>query len=92
MLVRHHVQDYANWRLGYDTHGPARLAAGCTGTQVFRDSKDPNDVVLLFKWDSLVNARTFAQSPELRETMQRLAVDGYPDISYLDDDVGQPAP
>jgi quinol monooxygenase YgiN len=85
MLVRHHVQDYAKWRPGYDAHGPIRQAAGCTGTQVFRDSKDPNEIVLLLKWDNLTNARAFAQSPDLRDTMQRLGVEGQPDISYLDD-------
>jgi len=85
MLVRYHVQDYAKWRLGFDAHGPARLAAGCTGAQVFRDFKDPNEIVLLLNWDNLANAHEFAQSQDLRETMQRLGVDGQPEISYLDD-------
>jgi heme-degrading monooxygenase HmoA len=78
MLVRHHVQDYAKWRPGYDVHGSVRRAGGCTRTQGFRDSKDPNEIVLLLKWDNLANARTFAQSQDLRETIQRLGVEGQP--------------
>jgi heme-degrading monooxygenase HmoA len=86
LLVRHKVEDYAVWKPGYDAHGAARKAAGCQGTTVFRSADDPNTVVVLLEWNTLENARQFAQSDELRETMQRLGVIDQPDIYFLNED------
>lgn len=85
LLVRHKVQDYARWRPVYDEHGATRKAGGCKGTHVFRSADNPNEIVVLLEWDDLANARRFAQSPDLREIMQRAGVTGQPDISFLDD-------
>ncbi|MFQ6031095.1 MAG: antibiotic biosynthesis monooxygenase family protein [Dehalococcoidia bacterium] len=85
LVVRHKVSDYSQWRPIYDQHGVARKAAGCQGTQVFRSSSDPNEVIALLDWDSHENARKFAESADLRETMQKAGVIDQPDIYFLDD-------
>lgn len=85
VLVRHKVKDYARWRPLYDEDGSARKAAGCKGTQVFRSADDPNEVMLLLEWDDLAKARQFAQSADLRDTMQRAGVLGKPDVDFLHD-------
>lgn len=85
ILVRHKVQDYAKWRAAYDEHGATRKAAGCEGTHVFQTSADPNEVVVMLRWDTAENAQKFVESPNLREVMQSAGVVGQPDIVFLDD-------
>jgi len=86
VLIRHKIEDYAKWRPEYDEHGASRRkASGCKGTHVFRNSENPNEIVILLEWDELENARQFIQSEDLREAMQRAGVADQPDIYILDD-------
>lgn len=41
--------------------------------------------MILFEWDSLEKARKFAQSEDLRKTMQRAGVIDKPDLYFLDE-------
>jgi heme-degrading monooxygenase HmoA len=84
ILVRHKVADYARWKPLFDEHGAVRMASGCKGGELFRSAADPNGLVILFEWDDLAKARQFAQSPDLRETMQRAGVVDQPDIFFLE--------
>lgn len=71
--------------------GNSRKAAGCKGTQVFRSSEDPNEILVLLEWNDLESARQFAQSQDLREVMQRAGVVGQPDVYFLNDAGRTPA-
>ena len=83
ILVRHKVQDFADWKPGFDAHATARGASGSKGGLVFRNADDPNEVVILLEWDDLEKARQFAQSDELREKMQEVGVVDQPDVYFL---------
>ena len=85
LLVRHKVSDFASWKPVFDDHGGTRQAAGSKGGKLWRSAADPNDVVILFEWDSLDNARAFASSEDLKAKMQEAGVVDHPDIYFLDD-------
>jgi heme-degrading monooxygenase HmoA len=88
LLVRHKVEDYARWRPIYDQHAATRKAGGASGTaagRVFRSAENPNELVLLLEWDDLDKARQFAQSEDLRQTMQRAGVVDQPDVYFLNE-------
>jgi heme-degrading monooxygenase HmoA len=85
LLVRHKVEDYARWRPMYDEHAATRKAGGSTGGRVFRSADNPNEVVILLEWDDLEKARQFAQSEDLRQTMQRAGVVDQPDVYFLNE-------
>ena len=85
LLVRHKVQDYGKWRPAFDEHGATRRAGGGGNSQVFRDANDPSNIVILMEWDSLDNARQFAQSADLRQTMERAGVTDHPDVYFLEE-------
>ena len=88
LLVRHKVEDYARWRPIYDEHAATRKAGGASGSasgQVFRSAVNPNELVILLEWDDLEKARQFAQSEELRQTMQRAGVVDQPDVYFLNE-------
>jgi quinol monooxygenase YgiN len=82
--VRHTVADYAKWRPIYDADAPNRRAGGCTGVeQVFRDQANPNEITLIFEWDSAENAQKFLHNPALAETMKSAGVIGAPEARVL---------
>jgi hypothetical protein len=83
MLIRHKVRSFADWKRGYDAHLPKRVEAGLTEKQLLRGADDPNEVVLLFEARDLGRAKTFAESPDLRDTMQKVGVVDRPDIYFL---------
>ncbi|MCD6029168.1 MAG: cyclase/dehydrase [Thermomicrobiales bacterium] len=89
LLIRHRIADYLAWKAVFDEHEPARRANGSQGGWLFRDADDPDEVLLLLKWDDLERARLFADSDDLRETMTRAGVTDRPDIWFLED-VGRP--
>ena len=49
-----------------------------------RNADNPNEMVVIFEWDSLEKARKFAQSEDLKKTMQRAGVIDKPDIYFLE--------
>jgi hypothetical protein len=83
MLIQHNVRDYDEWKRGYDAHLPKRTEAGMTEKCLACDSDDPNDVTMLFEVADLDLARSFADSDDLRETMQRCGVISKPDVQFL---------
>lgn len=83
MLIRHKVRDFSEWKRGYDAHLPKRVGAGLTEKHLLRGAQEPNEVILLFEVKDLNRAKTFAESADLRETMQRVGVVDKPDIYFL---------
>ena len=83
MLIRHKVRDFSEWKRGYDAHLPKRVGAGLTEKQLLRGAQEPNEVILLFEAKDLNRAKTFAESADLRETMQTVGVVDKPDIYFL---------
>ncbi|MBV9280920.1 MAG: cyclase, partial [Chloroflexi bacterium] len=57
---------------------------------LFRNADDPNEVIAIFEWDDLEKARQFAQSDDLRETMQRAGVADRPDVYFLEEEGAVP--
>jgi heme-degrading monooxygenase HmoA len=84
LLVRHKVADYARWKPIFDEHGAARKASGSKGGLLLRNAEDPNEIILLFEWDDLEQARRFAQSDDLRQAMERAGVADRPNLYFLD--------
>lgn len=82
--VRHTVADYAKWRPIFDADQAKVRASGATGAgQVYRDRTNPNDVTVMFEWDSAENAEKFMHSPALTETMKTAGVTGKPEVRFL---------
>ena len=85
LLIRHRVEDYVTWKVAFDQHASTRRANGSRGGHLFRNAAEPNDVVILLAWHGLERARLFVDSDDLRETMMRAGVAGYPEIWFLED-------
>ena len=85
LLVRHQVRDFAQWKRGYDAHLPKRIEAGLTEKYLLRGAHDLNEVILLFEAQDVNRAKAFAESADLRETMQKVGVVDKPDLYFLND-------
>lgn len=85
LMVKHTVSDFDAWKAVFDEHERTRRDAGSHGGRVLRRVDDGNQVVVLLDWDSVAEARRFAESDDLRRVMERAGVQGAPEILYLDD-------
>jgi len=83
VLIRSKVQDFAKWKIAYDSHLAVRKAVGLTERQLLRNADNPNEVVLLFEASDLGKARAFACSTDLKQKMQEAGVVDKPDIYFL---------
>jgi hypothetical protein len=86
LLVRHKVEDYERWKPIFDhDHGASRARSGSKGGRILRNADAPNELVILLKWESLENARRFANADDSREAMQRAGVADEPDVYFLEE-------
>jgi quinol monooxygenase YgiN len=85
MLIQHKVNDYAAWKVVFDSVAALRKAGGEVSATIYRDASDPNNLTILNKWDSVENAQKFAHSPELRAAMEKAGVAGAPSITFLNE-------
>ncbi len=85
MLIRHKLADFDKWYPVYKEHATMRKNAGSQSSRLFRNADNPNEALLLFEWDTIENAKTFAHSDELRETMKDAGVLEKPDVFFLDE-------
>jgi hypothetical protein len=83
--VFHQVKDYQNWKQAFDDFIDVRRKGGEKTFQIFCPEGKPNDIFLLFTWDSFENAKKFMNSQELKETMMNAGVIGAPYIHFLNE-------
>jgi hypothetical protein len=82
MFVRHEVADFGKWKKGYDDFDKERRGLGVVGDAVYRVVDNGNDVIVTHDFESLEKARTFVDSPRLKEVMAGAGVTGQPTIWF----------
>ena len=75
MFVRHHVAAYDAWRRVYDGVGDMQRQSGVTEEAVYRAEDHPNDILVMHRFDSPDEARSFMENPDLRQAMADAGVD-----------------
>jgi hypothetical protein len=78
LFARHHVNDYSTWRPVYDAAETIRSRYGVTSKRVFRDPKDPNELLITHEFPTLEKAQSFLNDPALAEAMKKAGVTGQP--------------
>ena len=74
LFLKHKVRNYDSWRPAYDGHAGKRSEAGLKEIGVYRDSRDPNDLLIVWAADDLNKAKTFISSPDLKTRMKEAGV------------------
>jgi heme-degrading monooxygenase HmoA len=85
ILVHIKVEDYNKWKPVFDGHASFRSEMGSKSGKVLHISDNPNDIFILFEWDSIENAKKFSQSDNLKEAMKNSGVISMPEIYFLEE-------
>ena len=85
VFSQHKVKDYASWKVVFDSAVEMRRASGEKSWQIFHPDDDPNNIVVLFGWDNLENARAFLANPGLKEAMGKGGVLEPPTVYFLEE-------
>ncbi len=71
VFTRLAVEDFEKWQTDYDSHEPVRQQYGFTGSQVYRNDKDANEVALTMEWNSLEELQAFISESNLQEVQKQ---------------------
>lgn len=85
IFVRHKVKDYKTWKSEFDGFIESRRSGGEKSYQIFHPDDDPNNLLLLFKWDNADNGRKFFKSSALKKAMEKAGVMEEPEIYMLEE-------
>jgi hypothetical protein len=97
LVVHHVVEDYDRWKPVFDGHEDVRRGHGEVEHRVYRNTHEPNRVVVHNDFASIEAAEGFRADPSLPEVMARAGIVGEPGIGiaemversrYADGDVG----
>jgi heme-degrading monooxygenase HmoA len=74
MISRRRLEDgdFDAWKERFEAQTEIRAAAGCRGIRRFRGVEDPQELMLIFDWESIEQAKAFvnlkvSQNPKLTE-------------------------
>jgi len=87
VIVQHTVADYAQWKVGYDGHEPARKASGCTSATIGRTSVGADgstDITVCMQFPDLATAKGFLDNPDLAVAMKDAGVVGIPNVQITE--------
>ena len=85
VFIRHKVKNYAKWRAVFDGFKKTRKAGGEKSFKIGHAVGHPNNLCLLFNWESAEKAKSFLRSKELKATMQEAGVKEKPEVHIFED-------
>lgn len=85
LLIRHKVADYDAWKKVFDEFIETRRESGETSWRIWHPHDDPNNIVLLFGWESTEKAKAFMARSDLKAAMEEAGVLEPPDFYFLDE-------
>lgn len=88
MVVRQKVEDFQKWKQIFDSAAILRKASGERSCQIFRNTEDLNEIILLLEWNDIRNAVKYSQNKLFKEAEKKAGVVTEP-ILYLPDEGGE---
>jgi heme-degrading monooxygenase HmoA len=83
VLVHHEVADFATWKSAFDAALDWRRQHGERSYRIFHSAGNVNDLILIFEWESLEQARSFMASDELKARMAKAGVKNQPRVDFM---------
>ena len=69
LIIRRRLRDYAAWKKMVSERDGMRQQYGSKGATVYRNAKDPNDVVLVFDWDDQKPYLNYFGLPDVQKAL-----------------------
>jgi heme-degrading monooxygenase HmoA len=85
LIVQHKVTDYDVWKPVFDEHESVRAKYGGQGHTIYRGADDPNELTLVFRYESRERADEFMRDPSLAEAMRRGGVISEPRFTWVEE-------
>jgi len=85
MIVKLKVADFERWKSEFDQLETLRREHGWTAHEIYRDSAEPNTVIIVNHVPDLSRAKAYLGSDAVRSGVQRAGVQGPPEVWYLND-------
>jgi len=85
VFIRHKVRNYPKWKKLFDGFAPTRRAGGETSYSIGHVPGKPNNLCLLFQWDTAANATKFLKSKALKATMKDAGVIDKPEVFVFEE-------
>ena len=82
VLIIHEVENYSDWKIGFDKASNIRKSAGELEYQVLTYVNEPNRVVHFSQWQSHAKAKAFFESETVANIRKKLGVKT-PEFIYL---------
>jgi hypothetical protein len=85
VFIRHKVKNYPKWRAAFDAFKKTRRAGGEKSFKIGNVAGQPNNLCLLFTWESVDKAKAFLRSKELKVAMEEAGVREKPEVHIFED-------
>jgi heme-degrading monooxygenase HmoA len=85
LIIKHKVKDYNVWKKVFDGFIDTRKAGGEKSYQILHPENEADNLLAIFEWDNLENARKFTSSSELKEVMGSAGVVEQPEVYFLEE-------
>jgi len=85
LFIKHKVKDYPVWKKVFDGFIDTRKAGGEKNYRIFHPENDANNLLGIFEWTNIENAKKFANSSELKEAMGNAGVIEQPEVYFLEE-------
>ncbi|MDX5348335.1 MAG: hypothetical protein LPK19_13955 [Hymenobacteraceae bacterium] len=76
------VEDFGKWRQHFDDNESMRKKSGLEVEDIYRSTRDTNTVMVIMRVSNIDSAKTFMQSPQLKQIMKEAGVLGEPEVTY----------
>jgi len=83
IYLRYKIENYKKWKTAFNDAFEMRKKGGEKSYRVFRSPDNPKEMVVLQEWNSMVSARRFIKSKEVRQCMEKAGVVGKREIFFL---------
>lgn len=84
ILMRQQVADFNNWKRAFDEFVEYRRIGGEITYQIFHPNDQPNELILLFQWESIDSAREFLDSNSVKLNRMQSGVSKQVEIQFLE--------
>jgi heme-degrading monooxygenase HmoA len=74
VVLQHEITNFEMLKQVYTDDAARRRRMGCLGGHIWRGADDPDQVSVVMEWDTVENARAFANSFELEQAMHWASV------------------
>lgn len=83
VILSHQVNNFSNWKKGYDAGEPLRQEAGMKTIGIYNSVENPNQVTVIADFPNKEAVTGFINNPALKNAMQQAGVVGTPDVKIL---------